>query len=121
LVRLGRWHDALSILDRAIQRGPRAALYDQRGVLLALLKKELRALEDFAAALTLTQAPEEQARIYFHRGLLYGRRQCYDQALLDVKRAARLDPNQTYQEALEQLQRERERASPGSPSEWNTG
>ena len=50
-----------------------------------------------------------------HRGrggqmmLLYGRRRDYDQALLDMKRAERLDPaTQTYQEAVEQIRREKD-------------
>ncbi len=109
LVRRECYGEALARLDQAILLDPVcAASHDARGVLLSLLGREQEALASFVRALSLAQPAHEQALIYFHRGLLYGRRKEYDQALLDVKRAQRLDPStQTYQEAIEQIQREK--------------
>lgn len=110
LARRERYGDALARLDQAILLAPLcAALYDERGVLLSLLRREQEALASFATAIALARGEQEQALIYFHRGLLYGRRREYDQALLDMKRAERLDPaTRTYQEAVEQIRRERD-------------
>jgi tetratricopeptide (TPR) repeat protein len=105
-----RYGEALVRLDQAILLDPHcAAFHDERGVLLSLLRREQEALASFASAIVLARGEQEQALIYFHRGLLYGRRREYDQALLDMKRAERLDPaTQTYQEAVEQIRRERD-------------
>ncbi len=109
LVQKARYDEALARLDQAILLDPVwATSYDVRGVLLSLLGREQEALASFARAITLAKAQQEQALIYFHRGLLYGRRKEYDQALLDMKRAQRLDPStQTYQEAIEQISAEK--------------
>ena len=109
LVQKARYDEALARLDQAILLEPEcAARHLARGVLLSLLGREQEALTSFARAIPLAKAQQEQALIYFHRGLLYGRRQEHDQALLDMKRAQRLDPaTQTYQEAIEQIQREK--------------
>jgi len=106
-----RYAEALARFDQAILLDPLcAAFHDERGVLLSLLRREQEALESFASAISLAQGEQEQALIYFHRGLLYGRRREYDQALLDMKRAERLDPaTQAYQEAVEQIRREKGR------------
>ena len=106
-----RYAEALARFDQAILLDPLcAAFHDERGVLLSLLRREQEALESFASAISLAQGQQEQALIYFHRGLLYGRRREYDQALLDMKRAERLDPaNQAYQEAVELIRREKDR------------
>ena len=105
-----RYAEALARFDQAILLDPLcAAFHDERGALLSLLRREQEALESFASAISLAQGQQEQALIYFHRGLLYGRRREYDQALLDMKRAERLDPaTQTYQEAVEQIRREKD-------------
>ncbi len=110
LARRERYGDALARLDQAILLNPLcAALHDERGVLLALLRREQEALVSFASAIALARGEQEQALIYFHRGLLYGRRREYDQALLDMKRAERLDPaTRTYQEAVELIRREKD-------------
>lgn len=110
LSRRERYSDALARLDQAILLDPLcAAFHDERGVLLSLLRREQEALSSFASAIALARGEQEQALIYFHRGLLYGRRREYDQALLDMKRAERLDPaTRTYQEAVEQIRRERD-------------
>jgi tetratricopeptide (TPR) repeat protein len=112
LARQERYGEALTRFDQAILLDPLcAAFHDARGVLLSLLRREQEALASFASAITLARGEQEQALIYFHRGLLYGRRREYDQALLDMKRAERLDPaNQTYQEAVEQIRREKNQA-----------
>jgi tetratricopeptide (TPR) repeat protein len=109
LARQERYGEALARFDQAILLDPLcAALHDARGVLLSLLRREQEALASFASAITLARGEQEQGLIYFHRGLLYGRGREYDQALLDMKRAERLDPaNQTYQEAVEQIRREK--------------
>ena len=106
-----RYGEALARFDQAILLDPLcAAFHDGRGALLSLLRREQEALESFASAISLAQGEQEQALIYFHRGLLYGRRREYDQALLDMKRAERLDSaTQTYQEAVEQIRREKDR------------
>lgn len=111
LARQERYGEALARIDQAILLAPHcAAFHDARGALLALLKREQEALASFARALSLAEGEQEQALIYFHRGLLYGRRREYDQALLDLKRAERLDPDsQTYREAIEQIRREKNR------------
>ncbi len=111
LARQERYSEALARFDQAILLDPLcAALHDARGVLLSLLRREQEALASFASAIALARGEQEQAMIYFHRGLLYGRRREYDQALLDMKRAERLDPaTQTYQEAVEQIRREKDR------------
>ena len=111
LARQERYGEALARFDQALLLDPLCATFhDARGVLLALLEREQEALASFARAITLAQGEQEQALIYFHRGLLYGRRREYDQALLDMKRAERLDPaTQAYQEAVEQIRRERDR------------
>jgi tetratricopeptide (TPR) repeat protein len=118
LARQKRYGEALAMLDQAILLDPLcAALHDERGVLLSLLRREQEALASFASAIALARGEQEQALIYFHRGLLYGRRREYDQALLDMKRAERLDPaTQTYREAVEQIRREKDRlgAQPAS-------
>jgi tetratricopeptide (TPR) repeat protein len=108
LARQEHYGEALARIDQAILLAPHcAAFHDARGALLALLRREQEALGSFARALSLAQGEQEQALIYFHRGLLYGRRREYDQALLDIKRAERLDPaSQTYREAVEQIRRE---------------
>ena len=108
-----RYNEALARFDQAILLDPLcAALHDERGALLALLRREQEALVSFASAMALAQREQEQALIYFHRGLLYGRKREYDQALLDMKRAERLDPaTRTYQEAVEQIRRERDRVA----------
>ena len=108
LVRKARYDEALARLDQAILLEPEcAARHLARGVLLSLLGREQEALS-FARAIPLAKAQQEQALIYFHRGLLYGRRKEYDQALLDMKRAQRLDPStQTNQEAIEQISAEK--------------
>ena len=110
LARRERYGDALARFDQAILLNPLcAAFHDERGVLLALLRREQEALVSFASAIALARGEQEQALIYFHRGLLYGRRREYDQALLDMKRAERLDPaTQTYQEAVELIRREKD-------------
>ena len=110
LARQERYGEALARLDQAILLAPfNAAFHDARGALLSLLRREPEALASFARALSLAQGEQEQALIYFHRGLLYGRRREYDQALLDLKRAERLDPaSQTYREAVEQIRREKD-------------
>jgi tetratricopeptide (TPR) repeat protein len=97
-------------MDQAILLDPLcAAFHDARGALLSLLRREQEALASFAQALSLAREEPEQALIYFHRGLLYGRRREYDQALLDMKRAERLDPDsRTYREAVEQMRREKD-------------
>ena len=111
LARQERYAEALARFDQAILLDPLcAAFHDGRGALLSLLRREQEALESFASAISLAQGEQEQALIYFHRGLLYGRRREYDQALLDMKRAERLDPaTQAYQEAVEQIRREKGR------------
>ena len=116
LARQERYSEALARFDQAILLDPLcAAFHDARGALLSLLRREQEALASFAIAISLAQGEQEQALIYFHRGLLYGGRREYDQALLDMKRAERLDPaNQTYQEAVEQIRREKARAA-GNP------
>jgi len=116
LARHERYSEALARFDQAILLDPLcAAFHDARGALLSLLRREQEALASFARAISLAQGEQEQALIYFHRGLLYGRRREYDQALLDMKRAERLDPaNQTYREAVEQIRREKARAT-GNP------
>ena len=110
LARQERYGEALARMDQAILLDPLcAALHDARGVLLSLLRREQEALASFASAIALAQGEQEQALIYFHRGLLYGRRREYDQALLDMKRAERLDPaTRTYQEAVELIRREKD-------------
>jgi tetratricopeptide (TPR) repeat protein len=116
LARHERYSEALARFDQAILLDPScAAFHDARGALLSLLRREQEALASFARAISLAQGEQEQALIYFHRGLLYGRRREYDQALLDMKRAERLDPaNQTYQEAVELIRREKTRST-GNP------
>lgn len=106
-----RYGEALVRFDQTILLDPLcAASHDARGALLSLLRREHEALASFARAISLAQGEQEQALIYFHRGLLYGRRREYDQALLDMKRAARLDPaTRAYQEAVEQIRREKDR------------
>ena len=106
LARRERYAEALARFDQALLLDPLcAALHDERGVLLALLRREQEALASFASAMALAPREQEQALIYFHRG----RRREYDQALLDMKRAERLDPaTQTYQEAVEQIRREKD-------------
>ncbi len=110
LARQERYGEALARIDQAILLAPHcAAFHDVRGALLALLRREQEALASFARALSLAEGEQEQALIYFHRSLLYGRRREYDQALLDMKRAERLDPaSQTYREAIEQIRREKD-------------
>jgi tetratricopeptide (TPR) repeat protein len=114
LARQERYGEALARIDQAILLDPLcAAFHDARGALLALLRREQEALASFARALSLAEGEQEQALIYFHRDLLYGRRREYDQALLDLKRAGRLDPSiQTYQDAVEQMRREKDRPGP---------
>jgi tetratricopeptide (TPR) repeat protein len=111
LARQERYSEALTRFDQAILLDPLcAAFHDGRGALLALLNREQEALESFARAISLAKGEQEQALIYFHRGLLYGRRREYDQALLDMKWAERLDPaTRAYQEAVEQIRREKDR------------
>ena len=101
-----RYAEALARFDQAILLDPLcAAFHDGRGALLSLLRREQEALASFASAMALAPREQEQALIYFHRG----RRREYDQALLDMKRAERLDPaTQTYQEAVEQIRREKD-------------
>ena len=109
LVREDRLIEALKVLDQAVQLTPESGvLHDERGLVLALLSREQEALQSYERALTLLKEPSAQAAVYFHRALLYGRRGELDQALLDVKRAARWDEhNATYQEALDALQQAR--------------
>lgn len=111
LVRQDRYDQAVLALDRAIACTPTADLYEYRGVVLALIMRNEEALEDFARALERASTDQERASIAFHRSLLYGREQCYDQALLDLTRACRLCPDDpTYREALAQLRAERAQA-----------
>ena len=107
LARQERYGEALARMDQAILLDPFCAAYhDARGALLSLLRRDQEALASFAQALPLAREEQEQALIYFHRGLLYGRRREYDQALLDMKRAERLDPDTPlYQEAMEQMRK----------------
>ena len=91
---------ALATIDRAISLAPSATLFDYRGVLLCLMGRAQEALESFTQALLLATSPEQQAEIYFHRGLLYGRERLYDQALVDLSQARQLDPaHAMYREA----------------------
>lgn len=111
LVRQDRYEQAAQALHQAIACTPTAEIYDYRGVVLSLAMRCEEALEDFAMALELASTDRQRASIAFHRGLLYGREQCYDQALLDLTRARRLCPDDpTYREALAQLRAERAQA-----------
>ncbi len=107
LVRDDHYGAAIEALDQAIQLAPTAELYDYRGVVLALVLNNEAALESFTNALSLARTDDVRAEISFHRGLLYGREKLYEQALLDLARACRLNRfAPTYREALDQLQKE---------------
>lgn len=107
LVRGDCYEAALAALDRALALTPTAELADYRGVVLALIDRVQEAVAAYEQALLLACTPTLQAQIYFHRGLLYGREQAYEQALLDFSRAAMLHPaERSYREALETLERE---------------
>lgn len=117
LVRQDRYSQAIQALGRAIACTPTAALYEYRGVVLALVMRNEEAVESFATAFALATTDQERASIAFHRGMLYGREQCYDAALLDIKRACRLCPEHpTYRQALALLRAERGRAERESES-----
>jgi tetratricopeptide (TPR) repeat protein len=110
------YRGALADIDQAISLAPSAALFDYRGVLLCLTGRVQDALESFTQALSLA-APEQQAEIYFHRGLLYGRERLYDQALVDLSQARQLDPaHATYREASIGVELEKERARCENPT-----
>ena len=110
-----RYDAALVDLDQAIRITPTGALYDYRGVVLALMEKTQEALASFARALELAALPGKQAEIYFHRGLLHGREGLYDLALMDLARAQQLCPCKTYRRARAEIERECSRArSPDS-------
>jgi tetratricopeptide (TPR) repeat protein len=105
-----RYAAALADIDLAISLAPSFALHDYRGVLLCLMNKVQEALESFTLALSLTTSPKEQAEIYFHRALLYGREKMFDEALCDLAQAHKLRPaNATYREACARVEEEKER------------
>ena len=104
LVRELRYGEALDMLGEAIARRPSAELYDYRGVLLALMRREEAALLDYEQALSLATIPVLQAQVLYHRSLLFGRCGSYDEALLDLQQAQRRAPgNATYREAMAAL------------------
>src|SRR5712691_3735757 len=104
LVRHDHYTAALHTLRTALAHRPSSALYDYQGVLLSLMGETQEALQSFSKALEGTEQAGERAAIFFHRGLLYGREQLYDQALLDLSRAAILSPQEPlYQEAKEHI------------------
>ncbi|GCE32025.1 hypothetical protein KDA_75090 [Dictyobacter alpinus] len=108
LVMRDRYESAILALNRGIQCGPCVQLYDYRGVVLSLQMRVEESLASFTAALNCTASSRERAAVYFHRGLLYGREEAYDQALLDFTRAHHLAPaDPTYREAIEQIKLER--------------
>ena len=108
LVERDRYDSAILALDQAIQCVPAAQLYDYRGVVQSLAGRVEEALLSFAEALAHAASPCERANVYFHRGLLYGREESFDQALLDFTRAHHLSPaDPTYREAVEQIKLER--------------
>jgi hypothetical protein len=81
LVLQDRYDTAILVLNQAIQYSPTAQLYDYRGVVLSLALQNEGALESFTMALSLATTDAERAEIYFHRGLLYGQDQLYEEAL----------------------------------------
>lgn len=99
-IREKRYEDASLLLTQAIQLAPSVDLYDYRGVVYTLMQTTEQALQSFTQALLHAATHEEQARIYFHRCLLYGRAESYAQALLEIQHALLLVPkNTTYQDA----------------------
>jgi tetratricopeptide (TPR) repeat protein len=75
------------------------------------MNKVQEALESFTLALSLTTSPKEQASVFFHRALLYGREKMFDEALSDLAQAYTLCPaNATYREARVRVEEEKERA-----------
>jgi tetratricopeptide (TPR) repeat protein len=116
LVYAKRYVAALAAVDQAIFLAPSFAFYDYRGVLLCIMDKEQEALESFALALTLTTASADQAEIYFHRALLYGRVGSFDKALADLTRAQQLSPaHLAYREARASVAVEKERTLRKNP------
>ena len=118
-LRIAQWYvgadcygAAIQAMDQAITYTPTAELYDYRGIVLAIASRNEEAVASFGKALELAATNQERASISFHRGVLYAREHGYDQAVLDLRRACRLNPGDpTYREALAQLQRECARSS----------
>ena len=99
LVGEGHFDAAAEELTKAIQFTPSVSLYDYRGVVFSLARQITPALKSFQQALLRAGTLDERAQVYFHRSLLYGRENVYEQALSDATQAVMLVPHPTYQEA----------------------
>ena len=72
---------ALTRLDGAIAKSPKTALYTERGDIYYQLNDFRRAIEDYNAALKLD---DQQSKVYFGRGMAYGRMGMMDEGIADL-------------------------------------
>ena len=87
----GRWKEALSPTEKAIQLQPdSSASYLQRGIIQAALGNPRAALQDFSVC--LDKNPKEINALY-NRGNIYFQQEKFEQANRDFEASVKIDPN----------------------------
>ena len=87
---LKRYSEAEAAINKAIDIAPRAAFYNNRGILYAEQKKWDLALADFNKAI---QINPNHASAYNNRGIFYNEQKKWDLALADFNKAIQINPN----------------------------
>jgi len=86
----GRIDEAESILSQLVSTDPQAAHYYYRGLALGAKGKDVQAIDDFSAAITLDP---RQAIYYFRRGIILLRNGRFQEAVNDFTKTVELDPD----------------------------